>query len=308
MEIWVAPMMGYTHGWFRAMIQAIHPQVRVMTEMVTLHTLKHCPNHPSLWQHPLESDPALQIAASSPELVKELRERLAGLPFTHINLNAGCPSAQVGSGCMGAAMLYHPEVTRDVLSALAETGKVVSIKTRLGVDEQDDQQWDQWFEVVKDSGVKEIFLHARQALTRLNPAQNRSIPPLRYDRASEIASKHKDHKWILNGGLRSIESIEPYRNTSEFKGVMLGRLCYQDPMSFWQLAKTDGVADFTRIDRWFESFEGKLCSSRVTALLALSKGLRNASELRESITKSKGTDFDARKLRDLLFEKYQLAA
>lgn len=299
-------MMGYTHGWFRSMIQSIHPNVFVMSEMITMQTLKHCPNHASLWCHPLETAPSLQIAGASVELVREIKDQLIALPFEHINLNAGCPSPQVGQACMGAAMMYYPEITRDVLRELLETNKAISIKTRLAVDDKGDEFWEHWFNTVLASGVEDIFLHARTAiLSGLNPAQNRQIPPLRYDRALEIASMYPDLSWVLNGGLNTIELIERYRFHEDLRGVMLGRIAYQDPMIFWKLAEKDGVADVRRIKLWLASVqEDVLCYRMIGALLSLTKGLKNSKKLRESIVLSKGKKYNTAELMDQLFESH----
>lgn len=306
MSLYLAPMMGYTHGWFRSMIQAVHPKVQVMSEMITLQSLKYCPNHMSLWIHPLETNPILQVAASSVQIVSEVLEKLDELKFTHINLNAGCPSSTVGQGCMGATMIKYPSQTRDVLKELMKSNKHISIKTRLGVDDMTDSDWDAWFDTVLESGVSEVYIHARIALLNgLNPSQNRSIPPLRYDRALELANKHPQLSWVLNGGLNEFDPINHYRFHNDLSGVMLGRIAYQNPMLFWRLAQMDGVADFSNIEKWFESVdEGVLCFRKIAALLPLTKGLVGAKGLRDDIASHRDKKYDSKHLLSKLYELY----
>lgn len=299
MSIWLAPMMGYTNAWFRAMIQAIHSDVSVMTEMVTLYTLKHVKSPRSVWKHPLEKNTALQVACGSLGILADVFDLLSHIDFDHINLNAGCPSAQVGKGVMGASMLYYPELTCDILQGLMKTGKHISLKTRLGIDNKGDVFWDDWFAKVSSSGVKQIFLHAREAILGLNTVQNRSIPPLRYDRAESIMLKNFDKDWVLNGGLKDIESVLKYKEV--FSGVMIGRASYNDPGLFWSLAKIDGCADFSFIKRWLSCVEDyELTSEMIVCLLVLTKGLRNAKAIRDSIVSSKGQKYKTGFLSDML--------
>ena len=304
--IYLAPMMSYTNGWFRSMIQALHPNVIVMTEMITLQALKHAPLQRTLWCHPLERDTILQVASGSILHVEELQQALIKLPFQHINLNAGCPSDRVEQGLMGAVMMLHPELTTKVLTALLATKKTISIKTRLGVNDQSDSMWEEWLQTVLTSGVKDVFLHARQALLNgINPSQNRTIPPLRYERVLSIAKQYPEINWVINGGLNDIETIQELRACSELSGVMLGRVAYQCPMIFWQLAKLDNVADLSRLDRWFETVADKiLCAQMITALLALTQGLENAKKIRNDIVEHKGKVYHTGPLKDLMWKTY----
>ena len=61
------------------------------------------------------------------------------LGFDEINLNVGCPSDRVQSGCFGAALMRTPELVADCAAAMiAAAGPVpVTVKCRIGVDEQD---------------------------------------------------------------------------------------------------------------------------------------------------------------------------
>jgi len=300
--IYLAPMMGYTHGWFRAMIQALHPGVEVMTEMVSLAALKHKRHHPTLWQHPLERGTSIQIATGCDKEVRDLLGYLDGLPYTHINLNAGCPSPQVGKAKMGAILMHHPALTRSILSELRTLDKKISLKTRLGVDDKSDADWEVWLEAVLTSGIGDVFLHARIALLEgLNPAQNRSIPPLRYERAREIFSQYPSINWVINGGINEFSDVLYWRHTC--LGVMLGRVAYQNPMLMYRLALHDGLADPRRLKSWFDSVEDTpLTAPIITCLLALCRGFSGAKALRETITEHKDKRWDAGRLYDALLE------
>ena len=60
----------------------------------------------------------------------------------------------------------------------------MTIKCRLGVDHLDSYEFAKEFvdKVSKGSGIKHFIIHARKAILKgLNPAENRTIPPLRYE-------------------------------------------------------------------------------------------------------------------------------
>lgn len=72
------------------------------------------------------------------------------------------------------------------MKAIRERVKIpISVKCRLGVDEFDSYEFvNDFIKVVSgedDKIVTQFTIHARKAFLKgLNPAQNRSIPPLQY--------------------------------------------------------------------------------------------------------------------------------
>jgi tRNA-dihydrouridine synthase A len=63
----------------------------------------------------------------------------AGRPFGYdeINLNVGCPSDRVQSGCFGAVLMERPQLVADCVAAMQEASPVpVTVKCRIGVDDQ----------------------------------------------------------------------------------------------------------------------------------------------------------------------------
>ena len=83
----------------------------------------------------------------------------------------------------------------------------VSIKCRIGLGKEFNYDYFESFidEIIK-SGVKIIYIHARNAiLNGLSPRGNRNIPPLNYNFVSKIKKEHPNVKFILNGGIDSID-------------------------------------------------------------------------------------------------------
>eukprot|EP00659_Diplonema_papillatum_P008754 gene8754-13560_t len=85
------------------------------------------------------------------------------------------------------------------------------------------------------SGCRRFYMHARKALLAgLSPAQNRTIPPLDYDRVKWLCSERPDLLFVLNGGLTTLgEGIaELQHSPSNLVGVMYGRAALNTPAIF----------------------------------------------------------------------------
>ena len=103
------------------------------------------------------------------------------------------------------------------------------MKSRIGIDEQDDYEFLRVFiEKVADAGCEVFIIHARKAVLQgLSPKENREIPPLLYERAWRIKHDYPQLTVIVNGGLRTVPQVaEQWRHAD---GVMLGREAYHNP-------------------------------------------------------------------------------
>ena len=80
-----------------------------------------------------------------------------------------------------------------------------------------------------NAGADRFSIHARKALLKgLNPKQNRSIPPLEYEKVAKIKKSRPKLKIELNGGLKTPEKCANALRT--FDGVMVGRAIYSNPL------------------------------------------------------------------------------
>ncbi|VAH46787.1 unnamed protein product [Triticum turgidum subsp. durum] len=81
--------------------------------------------------------------------------------------------------------MYDPEFVGDAMSAIAANCDVpVSVKCRIGVDDRDSYEELCTFvdKVVSKSPTRHFIIHARKALlSGLSPAENRKVPPLKYE-------------------------------------------------------------------------------------------------------------------------------
>jgi len=112
----------------------------------------------------------------------------------------------------------------------------VTVKCRLGVDDQDPEQ--SLFDLaarVREAGADALIVHARKAwLKGLSPRENREVPPLDYVIVARLKAAHRGFEINLNGGIASVEQAREALQT--FDGVMMGRAAYQEP---WRLLAVD---------------------------------------------------------------------
>ncbi|GIU67424.1 tRNA-dihydrouridine(20/20a) synthase [Candidatus Phycosocius spiralis] len=177
-------------------------------------------------EHPV----ALQIGGSDPAKLAEATKIGTDFGYDEINLNVGCPSDRVQSGRFGACLMREPELVAECVTAMqAATHLPVTVKNRLGVDDQDPEvSLFGFVETVAKAGVTVFVVHARKAILKgLSPKDNREIPPLNYDLVHSLKASHPHLTMILNGGIGSIEQAK--RAVTGLDGVMLGRAAYHDP-------------------------------------------------------------------------------
>ncbi len=78
------------------------------------------------------------------------------------------------------------------------------------------------------AGADRFIVHARKAwLNGLNPKENRTIPPLQYERVQKLKDKRPELIIELNGGLNTIN--ECIKALKTFDGAMVGRAAYTHP-------------------------------------------------------------------------------
>jgi tRNA-dihydrouridine synthase A len=111
----------------------------------------------------------------------------------------------------------------------------VTVKCRIGVDDQDDYAGLQHFtETMLEAGVGVLTVHARKAwLQGLSPKENRDIPPLDYERVYRLKREFPQLAVVINGGITTVAQVRAH--LAQLDGVMLGRAAYHDPYLLAQI-------------------------------------------------------------------------
>jgi tRNA-dihydrouridine synthase A len=265
----VAPMMDWTTRHCRAFHRVLSKGALLYTEMVTADALIHGDPQRLIGFDACEHPVALQLGGSDPEKLARATKIGATFGYDEINLNVGCPSDRVQSGRFGACLMREPSLVAECMVAMREaTTLPVTVKNRLGVDEQDPR--DSLFaftQTVAKSGINVFIVHARKAwLKGLSPKDNREIPPLDYDIVRDLKRAHPDLTIILNGGLDCLQQVTA--EMVELDGVMLGRAAYHDPSL---LGRVD--SDILGLGSYPVSPEAAFAAFRPYVLARLSEGV-----------------------------------
>ena len=160
-----------------------------------------------------------------------------GFGYDEINLNVGCPSDRVQEGRFGACLMAEPDlVARCVAAMQARVSVPVTVKCRIGIDDQDSEaDLERFVSTVAAAGCRTFIVHARKAwLQGLSPKENREIPPLDYGRVYRLKAAHPELEIVINGGIASLDAAEAH--LAQVDGVTLGRAAYQNP---YLLAEVD---------------------------------------------------------------------
>jgi tRNA-dihydrouridine synthase A len=235
----VAPMMDWTDRHCRVFHRQLTKRALLYTEMVTADAVIHGDRQRLIGFSEEEHPIALQLGGSDPRKLAEAARIGAAFGYDEINLNVGCPSDRVQEGRFGACLMAEPELVAECVAEMRAVQPVpVTVKCRIGIDEQDDEADLQRFvDVVAAAGCETFIVHARKAwLKGLSPKENREVPPLDYGRIYRLKAARPDIEFVLNGGVETIE--QALEHLACVDGVMLGRAAYQNPFI---LAAVDNV-------------------------------------------------------------------
>jgi len=233
----IAPMMEWTDRHCRFFHRLLTRRALLYTEMITTGAVLRGDRARLLAFDPAEHPVAVQLGGSDPRALAESGRICADLGYDEINLNVGCPSDRVQEGRFGACLMAEPQLVGDCVAAMKAAVSVpVTVKCRIGIDEQDpEESLDALTRIVVAAGVDALIVHARKAwLDGLSPRENRDIPPLDYARVYRLKGAWPTLHISINGGIASVENAA--RHLQHIDGVMMGRAAYQEP---WRLLRVD---------------------------------------------------------------------
>jgi tRNA-dihydrouridine synthase A len=226
----IAPMMDWTDSPCRVLHRCLTRHALLYTEMVTAEAVLHGDRARLLGFDAFEHPVALQLGGSEPARLAQAARIAEDFGYDEINLNVGCPSDRVQSGRFGACLMLEPQLVADCVAAMRAAVSVpVTVKCRIGVDDQDPEQaLRALIGACADAGVSMFAVHARKAwLEGLSPRENRDVPPLDYPLVYRIKRERPDLTILVNGGIADLEQAAAH--LAHVDGVMLGRAAYQNP-------------------------------------------------------------------------------
>src|SRR5688572_17639607 len=123
-------MMDWTDRHCRLFHRQFTRRALLYTEMITTGAVLHGDRARLLAHQPQEHPLALQLGGSVPGELAEATRIARDLGFDEINLNVGCPSDRVQSGCFGAALMLRPELVADCVAAMIEAAGPVPVTVK----------------------------------------------------------------------------------------------------------------------------------------------------------------------------------
>ena len=238
----IAPMLDITNTHYRTFARLLTSYSILYTEMIHCDTILNSKFVDAyLSFDPVQHPVVLQLGGSNPDhLAKAAKLAVEKYGYDEINLNCGCPSPRVTCGSFGACLMKEPELVSECINAIKAVVSVpVHIKCRLGVDEHDSYEFARNFIATLSSktNMDHFIIHARKAyLKGLNPKENRTVPPLKYDYVYQLATDFPHINFSINGGIKTIAEMRGLLERGNLLGCMIGRVAYEN---IWTLAKVD---------------------------------------------------------------------
>ena len=223
-SFFVAPLAGITDKPFRMMVREFSPDVNLVTEMISCHSLvgrhKNCPRN--FDDYGAEGNIGAQIFGADVELMADAARILQDAGAKWIDINMGCPVPKVATRAgAGAHLMRDHKLAASIMHAVVHAVDIpVSVKTRLGWDSEH-ADWRDLVNIAADSGVKFVALHGR---TRAAGYTGAAEHPDVWDAPIPI---------IANGDIKTESDVNAVEKLG-YAGVMVGRAMLGAP---WKISE-----------------------------------------------------------------------
>ena len=285
-------MEGVTDRAFRGIIRGLGGCGLTVTEFVSSEGLTR--EVKDAWrmaeldadEHPV----SIQIYGRDPKRMGDAARLCEDLGADFVDINLGCPSKRVTSGCAGSALMKEPERAREIFDAVFESITVpMTVKMRLGWS-LDTLNAPEVAASAVDAGAQMIAVHGR---TRTCSYKGTA----RWEEIRHVKEAVPVPVFV-NGDILGPDSARRALEASGADGVMVGRGVMRDPWAIARIsASLSGLPEPSpTLDdrrRLLHEYVTRLGSDgplgrRAVAKLRrvigyLSKGMQNASRLRNAM-------------------------
>ncbi|HAR4241808.1 TPA: tRNA-dihydrouridine synthase [Staphylococcus aureus] len=225
------------------------------------------------------------IWGDKPEQFRETSIQLAKMGFKGIDLNMGCPVANVAKKGKGSGLILRPDVAAEIIQATKAGGLPVSVKTRLGYYEID--EWKDWLKHVFEQDIANLSIHLRTRKEMSKVDAHWELIEAIKNLRDEIAP---NTLLTINGDIpdrkTGLELAEKYG----IDGVMIGRGIFHNPFAFEKEAREHTSKELLDLLRLHLSLFNKYEKDEIRQFKSLRRffkiyvrGIRGASELRHQL-------------------------
>ncbi|HDF1308929.1 TPA: tRNA-dihydrouridine synthase [Staphylococcus aureus] len=285
----LAPMEDVTDIVFRHVVsEAARPDV-FFTEFTNTESFCHPEGIHSVRgrltfsedEHPMVA----HIWGDKPEQFRETSIQLAKMGFKGIDLNMGCPVANVAKKGKGSGLILRPDVAAEIIQATKAGGLPVSVKTRLGYYEID--EWKDWLKHVFEQDIANLSIHLRTRKEMSKVDAHWELIEAIKNLRDEIAP---NTLLTINGDIpdrkTGLELAEKY----SIDGVMIGRGIFHNPFTFEKEPREHTSKELLDLLRLHLSLFNKYEKDEIRQFKSLRRffkiyvrGIRGASELRHQL-------------------------
>ncbi|HDC9086253.1 TPA: tRNA-dihydrouridine synthase [Staphylococcus aureus] len=285
----LAPMEDVTDIVFRHVVsEAARPDV-FFTEFTNTESFCHPEGiHSVRGRLTFSEDEQPMVAhiwGDKPEQFRETSIQLAKMGFKGIDLNMGCPVANVAKKGKGSGLILRPDVAAEIIQATKAGGLPVSVKTRLGYYEID--EWKDWLKHVFEQDIANLSIHLRTRKEMSKVDAHWELIEAIKNLRDEIAP---NTLLTINGDIpdrkTGLELAEKYG----IDGVMIGRGIFHNPFAFEKEPRehtSKELLDLLRLHlslfNKYEKYEIRQFKSLRRFFKIYVRGIRGASELRHQL-------------------------
>ncbi|MBF7019934.1 tRNA-dihydrouridine synthase [Staphylococcus sp. 18_1_E_LY] len=299
----LAPMEDVTDIVFRHVVsEAARPDV-FFTEFTNTESFCHPEGiHSVRGRLTFSEDEQPMVAhiwGDKPDHFREMSIGLADMGFKGIDLNMGCPVANVAKKGKGSGLILRPETAAEIIQASKAGGLPVSVKTRLGYYEID--EWKDWLKHVFEQDIANLSIHlrTRKEMSKVDAHWEliEAVKALR----DEIAP---DTLLTINGDIPDRQTGLELAEKYGIDGVMIGRGIFNNPFAFEKEPREHSSKELLDLLRLHLSLFNKYAEDETKQFKSLRRffkiyvrGIRGASELRHQLMSTETVD-EARTLLD----------
>ena len=292
----LAPMEDVTDIVFRHVVsEAARPDV-FFTEFTNTDSFCHPEGIDSVRGRLTFSEDEQPIVAhiwgDKPEHFREMSIGMAEMGFKGIDLNMGCPVANVAKKGKGSGLILRPETAAEIIQASKAGGLPVSVKTRLGYYEID--EWKDWLKHVFEQDIANLSIHLRTRKEMSNVDAHWELIEAVKNLRDEIAP---NTLLTINGDIPDRKTGLELATKYGIDGVMIGRGIFHNPFAFEKEPRehtSKELLDLLRLhltlfDKYSQKENRQFKSLRRFFKIYV-RGIRGASELRHQLMSTQSTD------------------